>query len=226
MNKTFICGKKFVIGKVFSKQVKFAKTVFHNGYYFEFNGGENYSLELAVSQINVLNNFDLVLFRDSKENGWIGVFKKNPTRKTIFIDNSFLKSQINRYIWAANTVAIVNLEDEEIRTDLAKIDIGLEFVKIDKLPILLDPAKRAIVMKRYLLASFVLLSSLLTYNYFLSEVELNLEENKKLLDITIAEFNSLNEKVKGQTLPIFPNKEKLNENLKDIFQVIENGSLK
>lgn len=225
MFKTLICNKKFCSGKVFTKQVKFAKTVSFNGYFYEFNSGEFYPLELAISQISAFNKFDLIFIEDIYENGWVGVFIKTAMRKTIFIETSYFESQLLRYSLSLNSIGILN-EKSDLLFPLIEDNLNIERVKIDKLPTLIDPAKRAVILRRYFFVSSIFIITSLIYSYLLNEIKTKLEEDKAVLEATTKEFRELNDKVKLQILPNAPSKESQSKNLTTIFQLLDNGELK
>lgn len=226
---TLINDKKLISRRVSSSPIRVVKNVQHNGFYYEFNKvGDTYPLELAMAQINTLSNYEMIFIEKSDKNGFLGVFIKTPTRKTIYIDKIHFFSQIIKYKEIFKAIAIVNntelFENQDYQRDIDFFS-NVDFVSIEKLPDLIDPSRKQALIRRYLISfifiTFYYLSSSLYINNLEDEVSFFKNELKRETNL----FAELNQKFKKQN-PEAPGREIQNKQVEQILSKIDSGELK
>ena len=226
---TLINDKKLISRRVSSSPIRVAKNVQHNGIYYEFNKvGDTYPLELAMAQINTLSNYEMIFIEKSDKNGFLGVFIKTPTRKTIYIDKIHFFSQIIKYKEIFKAIAIVNntelFENQDYQRDIDFFS-NVDFVSVEKLPDLIDPSRKQALIRRYLISfifiTFYYLSSSLYINNLEDKVSFFKNELKRETNL----FAELNQKFKKQNLEA-PSQEIQNKQVEQILSKIDSGELK
>lgn len=215
-----IGNKRFISAAVSTVKIKYAKSIFKDGYYFEFpNNKEHYPLEFALTQFPALEKHDLVFIEDIDKKGFIGVFLKSLNRKSIFVEKQNFNKQLNKYENIFENIGIVNpsiLLDNKSCTQLT----------IEKLPSLYDPAKNGLIAKRYLFLSvFTALLYVLTSSK-IDDLNAVMDINKTSLEKEKVTFQQLFNSVKEKTLPELPSKETNESNLNKLIEKINNGEIK
>lgn len=224
---TLISNKKLVPCKVSITPLKYVRNVNLNGLYYEFTKtNDSYPLELAIAQIKELENYDLIFLSDSENNGYFAIFNKEPMRNTIFIEKAYFYIQLTKYKEIFSSIAIVNNTDLSAEKDYQNnIDSfkDIDFIAIEKLPILIDPNKRQVLVRKYLSSTIVIV-----FSFFIVSVYENNKKNELLLlqtqlsnEINIT--NELNKKLKEKTLPLIPSDEIQFKQLLEHIKKIENG---
>lgn len=214
-----IGNKKFISAAVSSVKLKYAKSIFKDGYYFEFlNNKEHYPLELAFTQFQSLKNYELVFIEEINNKGFLGVFLKDLNRKTIFIDNQNFPKQLNKYMNIFKDVAIINYS--------VSFDSKVKTISIDRIPTLFDPAKKNTIIKKYLFISVFTILLIIISSNKINDISNALEINKKTLEKEKVTFNQLFASVKEKTLPVLPSAEQKEISFNKLIEKISNGELK
>lgn len=221
-----IGNKKLFPSNVSSKSIRFSKSINLNGAYYEFTkiNESSYPLELAFVQITSVQKYDLALIENNSKDSFFCVFLKEPDRKTILINKSKIKQQLNRYKEIYKSIAIINnfdILDDDI-TNIKNID----FIAIEKLPELIDPNKKKLIIRMYFYAFFFMSIIGFFINSQINNKFSELETFKQQLSTEINLFNDLTERSKTQMMPLVPNNETKAQQLKQFFSQIDNGEMK
>lgn len=221
-----IGNKRLDSSKVSKTPIRFSKYVNLNGVYYEFTrSSDSYPLELAFMQIPALKNYDLVFIEDSESKYFIGVFMKDPSRKTIFIEKAYFHNQLIRYKGVLKSIAIVNNTDIIENIDTNILD-NVDFVAIEKLPELIDPNKKRAIIRKYVYSFFFMIILLSFSRVLINNTYSELELTKQQLVTEKNLFEDIVKKSQNQIIPPIPNEEVKNQQLKQFFIQIDNGEIR
>ncbi len=224
-----ISNKKLIPSKVSSTALRYTKNVHLNGLYYEFSKtNDSYPLELAIAQIKEFDKYELIFFSDSENVGFFAIFNKTPTRKTIFIEKAHFLIQVIKYKELFSSIAIVNntdlFQEERYQKNIESFK-DIDFIAIEKLPTLIDPNKKQVLVRKYLSSVIVVVFSL----FIVSVYENNKKNELLLLQSQLSNevnlFLELNKKLKEQLYPQMPPRDIQNKQLNQHISEIENGTL-
>ncbi len=197
-----------------------------NGAYYEFTkiNELSYPLELAFVQISSVQKYDLALIENSSKDSFFCVFLKEPSRKTILISKSKIKQQLIRYKEIYKSIAIINNIDI-LDDDITSIN-NIDFIAIEKLPELIDPNKKKLIIRMYLYAFFFMSMIGFFINFQINNKISEHDTFKQQLSTEINLFNELTERSRTQMMPLVPNNETKDQQLKQFFSQIDNGEMR
>lgn len=226
--QTIINNQLLVSLNVSLNSSRFSNTILYNNYHYEFPkvNDNSYPLELAITQLPALNKYDLIILENIEKDGFIVVFKKTPTRKSILIEKAYFISQLVKFKELFENIAIINSTD--VYDDKANEEIfkdKVDFVAIEKLPILIDPNKKKILIKKY--SIFILLVIILNIflNFHTNSLNQELSISQEQLKNETLLFEELTKKIKNKQMPMIPSKNVQKEEMKNTFILIDRGAI-
>lgn len=225
INKIILTSSKVgIVSPRNQKSIKF------KNYYYEFpNNSSEYSLELAFSQIEQLNNFDVVVAPNNNGTMYYFFFNSNQLRKTLLVDNSYFLVQLTKFKELFSSIVILNdtrLVGEGIYQDNPEIFENVSFLAIEKLPDLIDSRKRALLIKKYISLIVLSIFIIIGLNFYENSLNVNIEslemESKKKDLLLVSIMGKRESLIKVE----LPSKEQQVIELNNVFKQIEEGGIK